>query len=229
MGVIKKLLTIIPVLSTTIVSGQQYHYDHEYVDMGLSVKWAATNLGAGSPEEYGDYYAWGEVEPKMSYTESNYLFIGSTGYGLPKFTKYVLNEQYGVPDGRQCLEPADDAATNKWSNDWRIPTKEEIEELVDNCDWNFSPLNGVMGCWAISKKNGNRLFFPLAGSISNEPYNIGHNGVYISSCMRQNMNFEVYEISLSYDDSLADYYGKPTVVVSKAYREIGHSIRPVFK
>ena len=126
---------------------------YEYVDLGLSVRWATCNVGADSPEEYGDYYAWGETETKHLYLESNRR-------KLPMNIKDI--------SGTYC-----DVAHVKWGGKWRMPTSEEFQELVDGCEWRRVTMNGkkilgitfggVAGLMATSKKNGNSIFFPSAG------------------------------------------------------------------
>ena len=121
---------------TTIASGQIA--GHNYVDLGLSVKWATCNIGASKPEDYGDYFAWGEAKTKSDFTEKN-----STTY---KKRNYVFN----------------DAARTNWGGTWRMPTKAECQELIDNCTYTFTTVCGHMGYKVTSKKNGNSIFLPCA-------------------------------------------------------------------
>ena len=116
---------------------------HEYVDLGLSVKWATCNVGASSPEDYGDYYAWGETKTKASYDEDNCE---------------TLWKKIGDIGGT-----ARDVARVKWGGSWRLPTRAEFRELEDNCDYEWTTLNGVWGGKFTSRKNGNSVFFPAAG------------------------------------------------------------------
>ena len=94
------------VLVDTEISGMENGY--AYVDLGLSVKWATCNVGATKPEEYGDYFAWGEVEPKEKYDWSTYKYYAGTESGL---TKYCTNSNFGIVDNKTILDSADDAAT----------------------------------------------------------------------------------------------------------------------
>ena len=119
----------------------QWEEGYEYVDLGLSVKWATMNVGATSPEDYGDYFAWGETSPKSSYNSSNYYY-SSNPATLP------LNK---------------DAANVNWGGDWRMPTKAEQDELRTKCTWTWTTLNGVKGCKVTSKQNGKSIFIPAAG------------------------------------------------------------------
>ena len=116
---------------------------HEYVDLGLSVKWATCNVGADSPEQYGNYYAWGEIKTKLRY-DTNNCETWKKGIGDIKGT-------------------ARDVAHVKWGGTWRLPTKDEIKEMKDNCDYEWTTQNGVRGGRFTSKKNGNSIFFPAAG------------------------------------------------------------------
>ena len=128
------------------------------VDMGLSVKWADRNLGALSLLSKGDHYAWGETEPKTSYTWENYKWYDSDQKIL---TKYNNRPNAGIVDNILRLEPSDDAAHVKLGGKWRMPTKAEFEELMNNCTKEYvTESNGIKGFWFTSKKNGNKLFLP---------------------------------------------------------------------
>lgn len=139
---------------------------HEYVDMGLSVKWATCNIGASTPEEYGSYLSWGETDDKDSYTWANHKW-GSADQDskMWKYTKV---------DKLRLLEPKDDAATVRWGSDWRMPTEEEANELLkeENCVWKWTTDrkdnkgNTVCGFVVISRIpgfQGNSIFLPAAG------------------------------------------------------------------
>ena len=136
----------------------------EYVDLGLSVKWATCNVGASSPEEYGDYYAWGETETKSRYDESTYKWWRSNS---SSFTKYCTDSSYGRVDYKKVLESSDDVAQVKWGGSWRMPTDEEMTELLENCTWTWTTQGGTNGCKVTSKKNGNSIFLPAAGYRNN--------------------------------------------------------------
>ena len=124
----------------------------DYVDLGLSVKWATCNVGADTSEDYGDYFAWGEVESKSEYNWSTYKFDnGST------FTKYCSN------DNKFVLDKEDDVASVNLGGSWRMPTKEEQDELLHSCTWTWTTQNGVNGCKVTSRTNGNSIFLPAAG------------------------------------------------------------------
>ena len=117
---------------------------HEYVDLGLSVKWATCNVGASSPSDYGNYYAWGETSTKSSYTEDNY--------------KYYSNDKY-VDIGNNISGTKYDAARANWGGTWRMPTEREFQELIDKCTWTWTLLDDCFG-YKITGKNGNSIFLP---------------------------------------------------------------------
>ena len=138
--------------------------EYEYVDLGLpsGLKWATHNIGATSPSEYGNYYAWGEVLTKDEYTEAN-----SLTYGKPMDD--ISGTEY-------------DAATINWGGDWRMPTDAEMQELIDHCTWTWTTQKGVYGYKVTSKTNGNSIFLPAAGYRNGIAlYNAGSYGYYRSS------------------------------------------------
>lgn len=148
--------------------------NHEYVDLGLSVKWATCNLGASKPEDYGNYYAWGETKHKKEYSAETYKWCVASD-DVCRFTKYCPNEpkesqyfQCELIDNKTTLELADDAAHVNWGDNWRIPTAEEMAELVRDCIWEWTLYNGKTGFKVTSKKNSNYIFLPAAGKYSSE-------------------------------------------------------------
>ena len=137
---------------------------HTWVDLGLpsGLLWATTNIGAENPEDYGNYYAWGETETKETYDWSTYRYCNGSETTL---TKYCYDESYGnegFTDTLTTLEVEDDAATANWGNSWRIPTKLELDEMVDNCTMEITTRNGVNGT-LFTGPNGNSIFLPWAG------------------------------------------------------------------
>ena len=126
----------------TITAGQ-------VVDLGLSVYWASCNLGAEKPEEYGDYFAWGETKPKNNYSEQNYIFYDNTQKKYTYIEPSISGTQY-------------DAATVNLGNDWRMPTSTEMEDLIKKCTWEKVRINNVLG-YKVTSNNGNSIFLPLAG------------------------------------------------------------------
>ncbi len=194
---------------------------HAYVDLGLpsGTLWATCNVGATSPEEYGNYYAWGEVEPKTYYnwsSEGDYkwgVYNGSdTNYGMTKYNK---------TDGKTVLDPEDDAATVNWGGDWRMPTVDEIEELYSNCtrewttDYNGT---GIAGRIVTSDINGNSVFLPAAGYRFNSSLNdAGSYGGYWSSSLGTSNPGNAYSLD----------FGSGYYVWDNSYRYFGLSVRPV--
>ncbi len=138
---------------------------HDYVDLGLpsGKKWATCNVGADSPVEFGNYYAWGEITPKETYTWSNYIWCNDDEFAL---TKYCDNRNFGYEgftDNIRTLLPEDDAATVNWDASWRMPTYSEMEELKANCIVTWMTKDGVNGR-LFTGPNGNSIFFPAAGN-----------------------------------------------------------------
>lgn len=192
---------------------------YEYVDLGLSVKWATCNVGATKSEDYGDYFAWGETQPKSTYNWSTYKWCNGSHTTL---TKYCTNSDYGTYDGKSTLELADDAARANWGGSWRMPTEEEQDELRDNCTWEWTSQNGVEGYKVTSKKKGytkNSIFLPAAGYRGGSDLSFaGSRGVYWS------ILFDTYNPSNAYSKAF-DLRG---VVLGSSYsRYCGQSVRPV--
>lgn len=159
------LLTVFSSL-TTIVNAQNKENGHEYVDLGLSVKWATCNVGASTPEDYGNFYAWGETKTKQSFTTKNYAFrTGGSWAKNIRLSKYNTNPERGPVDGKVKLALSDDAASVNWGGRWRIPTKDEVEELFLRCRWVKSEMNGVQG-FRVTGPKGNSIFVPATGMMS---------------------------------------------------------------
>lgn len=198
--------------------GGNVENSHEYVDLGLSVKWATCNVGANSPEEYGDYFAWGEVEPKETYSWSTYKWCNGSYVSL---TKYNNSSSYGSIDNKTVLDASDDAATANWGGAWRMPTKEEQDELRENCTWEWTIENGVNGYRVTSNKEGytdKSIFLPAAGYRSDSSLdNAGSNGYYWSSSLDAGNPRYAYE--LNFDSGYVDWGGSG--------RGYGQSVRPV--
>ena len=132
---------------------------NEYVDLGLSVKWATHNLGAEKPEDFGNNYAWGEVETKDTYDWSNYKWCNGgepISYSNRKLTKYCTTSSYGNVDNKTTLEIADDAANANLGGNWRMPTSAEVDELISECEWIWQE----GGYLVVSKVNSRSIFIP---------------------------------------------------------------------
>ena len=150
----------INVIIDIILKGQPAVNTKEWVDLGLpsGTLWATCNVGANSPEEYGDYFAWGETFSKDYYDWTTYKWcIG----GMDGITKYSYGVN-GFADFKSELEPEDDVAYVHWGPSWRMPTLAQQDELREHCTWTWTTLNGVNGC-LVTGPNGNSIFLPAAG------------------------------------------------------------------
>jgi len=163
-----------PSLDSYVPATQGSINGHNYVDLGLSVMWATCNVGAEKPEDYGDYFAWGETKPKSDYSWSTYFDTKDNGNS---FTKYNNN------GGKTKLDPKDDAATANWGSGWRMPTKAEQDELRTKCTWTWTTQNGVNG-YKVTGKNGNSIFLPAAGyRDDSDLYSVGSSDYFWSSTL----------------------------------------------
>lgn len=173
---------------------------HEYVDLGLSVKWATCNVGAENPWDYGDYFAWGEIAPKDEYTIDNSL---TCGVEMPDISG---NPEY-------------DAARANWGGTWRIPTGMEMDELLADCTWEWTTEQDVTG-YRVTGPNGNSIFLPAAGSYSGSSlYSAGNYGYYWSSTPYGSDTEYAYAYSLYFYSSNQSWNWDD--------RDYGESIRPV--
>ena len=137
---------------------------HEWVDLGLpsGTLWATCNVGASSPEEYGDYFAWGETAPKAVYNLSTYKWCNGSYNTLTKYCTSSFYGDNGFVDNKTELDPEDDAAYVNWGENWRMPTCDQQTELRTKCTWTWTTQNGVNGR-LVTGPNGNTLFLPAAG------------------------------------------------------------------
>lgn len=191
--------------SITIVSANNNtgnNNEHQYVDMGLSVMWATCNIGANSPEEFGDYFSWGEKESKDEYTPENWKGTNGTTW-----------------------EISNDPARNAWGGEWRVPTFWEFIELINNCKTQTCIKTGkdgygILGTLFISKINGNKIFLPMAGhstiyESNTMPYtSTGATGSYRSSQYGLGIMLIPWT-GLEFFENSFPYY-------------VGESVRPVF-
>ncbi len=181
-------------------SSNPVYNDHEYVDLGLpsGLKWATCNVGANSPSEYGDYFAWGETQPKSDYAEYN-------------------NDSFGKEIGDISGNSRYDAARANWGGEWRMPTDADFRELTDKCAWTWTVQDGKKG-YKVTGPNGNSIFIPATGCRNgSSTYYAGTNGGYWSSTPDMDCG---YGFELDFDASNKNMY--------RINRYYGQTIRPVF-
>ena len=194
----------------------------EAVDLGLSVKWATYNVGATAPEQYGNYYAWGETTTKSSYDWGNYTFrTGGSTYSDLKFSKYNSISGYGTVDNKKVLDLTDDVARTTWGGTWRMPTREEFDELSDNCTWEYTSINGVYGQKLTSKMPGYTdkwIFLPAAGrKDGSNSVNVGSRGYYWTSSHSVGWADKAYE----------QFFNSSDKYITVLERYFGITVRPV--
>ena len=185
----------------------------EYVDLGLpsGTLWATCNVGASSPEEYGDYFAWGETVTKDTYNWSTYF---DTEDGGSTFKKYYNN------GGLTALLPEHDAATANWGSGWRMPSLDQIKELINSnyTTTTWTTQNGINGRKITSNSNGNSIFLPAAGYRDDTSLSYaGSYGYYWSRSLYASNSYNA--CSLNFGSSYVDW--------SRSYRDYGRSVRPV--
>ena len=187
--------------------------NYEWVDLGLpsGTLWATCNVGASAPEEYGDYFAWSETVPKDEYTYENYKWWYFDENGHRYISKYNTNNNFGPVDNKTELEPEDDAARVNMGTSWRIPSLEQVAELVNVCAWQWTQRNGVNG-YLVTGPNGNTMFLPAAGYVDGSSLEYaGTYGIYWSRSLYSYLPdraFALY-IDSQYTDSedFSRYYG----------------------
>ena len=189
--------------------------EHEWVDLGLpsGPLWATCNVGANAPEEYGDYFAWGETTPKEVYYWSNYKWCNGNEL---KLTKYCTESKYGFVDHKTQLDQEDDAAYVNWGASWRMPTKEQENELIDKCTWTETTQNDVYGL-LVTGPNGNTIFLPATGGRFDDGlYHTGSHGGYWSRTLYEYASNESY--GLFFGSGRLDW---------NSYRDNGFTVRAV--
>lgn len=184
---------------------------NERIDLGLpsGILWATCNIGASSPSEIGDYFAWGEKESKDAYGWETYKLCRGSYNSIFKYTK---------ADGKNVLDSQDDVAKSKLGGEWRIPTKEDMEELVQECEWKWTSQNGQLG-WKVIGSNNNYIFLPASGAASSYRIaGVNELGRYWTAT-RDESNYSAY--NLRFKD------GTDTIVVVIDTRFYGRTVRPV--
>lgn len=193
--------------------------EHEWVDLGLpsGTLWATCNIGANAPEEYGDYFAWGETSPKETYSWSTYKWCNGS---YNKLTKYSTDTSYGYNgfvDNKTELDPEDDVAYMSWGENWRIPTYDQQTELRTECTWTWTTRNGVYGR-LVTGPNGASLFLPATGCRDNSSlWDAGSFGYYWSRSLSSSGPYDACRVTLYY--SGVDWMN--------TYRFYGLAVRPV--
>lgn len=193
--------------------------NHTYVNLGLpsGTFWATCNVGASSPEEYGDYYAWGETTTKDTYNWSTYNYCNGSHDSLIKYCDYSGYGYNGFVDNLTVLEAGDDAATANWGSAWCMPTKAQWEELLDNTTVTWTTQNGVNGM-LFSANNGRSLFVPAAGYRSGSSLDYaGNTGGYWSSSLYAGTPSNAWSL-----DFFSSYHG-----MNNGSRTNGRSVRAV--
>lgn len=174
--------------------------EHEWVDLGLpsGTLWATCNLGATKPEEYGDYFAWGELMPKEGYSIENYSFV--------------------LAEGQKELDATSDATTANCGSDWQIPSAGQFEELTNNTYQRWTTFNGINGELITSKTNGKSIFLPAADYRNESNYeSVGNNGCYWTRSLYEENS----------EDARIIYFNNFVFSMSRMNRYCGCSIRPV--
>ena len=195
---------------------------HECVDLGLpsGLLWATTNVGAEKPEDYGDYFAWGETTTKSTYWWDTYKWCNGSDSTL---TKYNTSSDYGTVDSKTILELSDDAANVNWGDSWRMPMHNEWAELcnTDYCIWTWTTRGGHNGYEVTSKSNGNSIFLPAAGYCWDTylSYHVGDYGEYWSSSLREGDPDDACDMTFN----SGGVYGRWSYFT----RYYGFSVRPV--
>ena len=192
--------------------------EYKYVDLGLpsGTLWADRNVGADSPEAYGDYFAWGETTTKSTYNWSTYKWCQGD---YDTMTKYCTNSFYGTVDNKTDHDLEDDAAYVNMGAEWRMPTYDEQEELRNNCTWTWTTQNGTNG-YKVTGPNGNSIFLPAAGyRYDSHLSRAGSDGYYWSVSLHE--VYPSYVVSLyfysseHYPQTYHRYYGQSVRAVAR--------------
>lgn len=176
----------------------------EYVDLGLSVKWSTCNIGSKKPEEYGGYYAWGEIEEKNSYTWSTYKYSSGSSNNCESLGDSINETQY-------------DVAQAYYGKPWKMPTWREANELRTKCDWVWTVENGIKG-YKVFGDNGNYIFLPAAGIKTTSLRNTETDGYYMTATQHKNSS-SAYNLEFKSSKTTCSYTS----------RFCGLSVRAVFK
>lgn len=206
--------------TTRSSSGGGTYNGHDYVDLGLpsGTLWATCNVGAESPEEYGDYYAWGETQLKETYDWSTYQYCMGSPTTLTKYCSNSYDGYNGFIDDLTTLLPEDDAATANWGNGWSMPTIDQWRELLEYTTHIWITFKGVNGFLFTANDGNNNLFFPASGDVLGDSINgIDRFGIYLSCSRYTDYQHSSWDFCLHSED----YY------LGNFRRCYGASVRPV--
>lgn len=193
---------------------------HDYIDLGLpsGIMWASCNVGADNPEGYGDYFAWGETQPKTTYTWATYQYCNGEDHKLTKYCNMASFGNEGYTDNYTVLRSDDDAATVNWGDRWSTPTNSQWQELWANTTNRWTTQNGINGR-LITGRNGNSIFLPAGGYYWIESLNrVGADGNYWSSSLDTSGPNNALSIKFYTGNHSSGPYD----------RSVGYSVRPVF-
>jgi len=230
--ILTSLMVILTVISCSGKPGTA-----EAVDLGLpsGTLWASYNLGASRPSEYGDFFAWGELEAKSEYEWSTLKYCEYGGSDADvKFSKYVMDPEYGTVDGKTVLEPEDDAASVNWGDGWRIPTDDEWAELIAQCRWRWTR-RGDIGGYKIIGKNRKSIFLPAAGHCfyGDTINQAGKLGIYSASTIFDGTDpYDTQSSTSKFEKRYCCMFSNPLFlskppIVGIFQRSSGFSVRPV--
>ena len=211
----------------TLFAQNGVHNGHRYVDLGLpsGTKWADRNVGASSPTQYGNYYAWGETTTKSNYDCDTYKYGSQYGseydtisFSLTKYCTRADCGKNGFKDDKKELNLADDVAHTQWGGEWRMPTKEQFDELIEYTKHKWTSINDKWG-YLFTGRNGNSIFLPAAGYRYGTSLSYaGSHGDYWSRTLNADYPGSAYSL---------DFYSVDVDVYDLSDRFLGHTVRPV--
>ena len=242
-----KSIIVLAAIAATFVACQKEEFPssgtgtengHSYVDLGLTsgTLWATTNVGADNPQDFGNFYAWGETETKDIYDWNSYKFSNDDDENYHPANLYINKYTFADKESKSIwynsknvfigdslleLEPVDDVAVMKWGGKWRMPTRDQMTELREECNWKWEKYNGSEG-YIVKGKNGNAIFLPAAGFKGTGDWLNGEFGYY-------------WTRSLDYGKTGKSYCASGIYFTEKEslyrgffhYRKFGQSVRPV--
>ena len=213
-----EMKNVTDVSKISFVSEGQVDPSEKMVDLGLSVKWASYNVGAANPWEGGNFYAYGEIEPKTEYTLENYQwYCDNDGEDHDQWEEY-----YKL--GATITGTNYDVAHVKWGGQWRIPTRDEWRELINNCDFTWTGMEGVTGALITSRINGNSIFLPAVGNMVGAEHTHDQLGCFYWT----STEYEQADITQECRNYRANIDASNRSAEGYDYPDVGFSIRPVY-